>query len=57
MGAEGDPQRAASNLPKHGVDFADAGTALEDEAALPRADLDAQNEERFVSQRMNALGL
>jgi hypothetical protein len=32
-------------------------TALGDEAALPRADLNTQDEERFVSQRMNALGL
>jgi uncharacterized DUF497 family protein len=57
MDAEGDPQKAASNLPMHGVDFADAVTALGDEAALPRADPDTQDEERFVSLRMNALRL
>lgn len=29
-----DPQKASSNLRKHGVDFADAAVALEDENAL-----------------------
>ncbi len=48
---------AASNLLKHGVDFADAVTALEDEAALTRSDPDAQGEERFVSLGMDAQDL
>jgi uncharacterized DUF497 family protein len=29
-----DPEKAAANLQKHEVDFADAATVLEDEAAL-----------------------
>ena len=49
MDVEWDPEKAASNLLKHGVDFADAVTALEDEGALTQSDPDAQGEERFVS--------
>lgn len=44
-----DPAKARSNLQKHGVDFADAVTALEDEMALTRIDPDSDHEERFVS--------
>ena len=33
-----DPQKAQSNLKNHGVDFADAAIALEDENALTIAD-------------------
>jgi uncharacterized DUF497 family protein len=57
MDVEWDPEKAASNLLKHGVDFADAVTALEDEAALTRADPDAPGEDRFVSLGMDAQGL
>lgn len=56
MDIEWDPDKAASNLLKHGVDFADAVTALEDEAALTQSDPDAQGEERFVSLGMDAQG-
>jgi uncharacterized DUF497 family protein len=31
---EWDPRKAASNLIKHGVDFADAATVFEDELAM-----------------------
>jgi uncharacterized protein len=34
MDYEWDSRKAAGNLRKHGVDFADAVTALEDELAL-----------------------
>jgi len=34
MKVKWDPDKAASNLRKHGVDFADAVIALEDEHAL-----------------------
>ena len=34
MDTEWDPRKAADNLRKHGVDFADAVIALEDENAL-----------------------
>jgi hypothetical protein len=50
-----DPEKAAANLRKHGVDFADAATALSDEAALTIPD-DAGGEERFVTLGMDALG-
>ena len=35
-----DPEKARSNLEKHGVDFADAAVALEDENALTILDAD-----------------
>ena len=38
MGIEWDPVKARSNLRKHGIDFADAVSALEDENALTMED-------------------
>ena len=52
---EWDPGKAEANRRKHGVDFADAATALSDEHALTRAD-DEPNEERFLTLGMDALG-
>ena len=46
MDFEWDPGKAAENLRKHGVDFADAVIALEDENALTIEDRD-QPEQRF----------
>ena len=51
-----DPVKAEANLAKHGVDFADAVTALEDDLALTLPDPEAEGEERFVSLGMDALG-
>ncbi|HTF26063.1 MAG TPA: BrnT family toxin [Candidatus Limnocylindria bacterium] len=34
VSCEWDPAKARANLSKHGVDFADAATALEDDRAL-----------------------
>ena len=48
-------EKAAANLRKHGVDFADAETALRDEMAMTVADDDPM-EERFVTLGMDALG-
>jgi uncharacterized DUF497 family protein len=45
---EWDPKKAASNLRKHGVDFADAISVLEDELALT-LDVDHPHEPRFVT--------
>ena len=45
---EWDPVKAASNLRRHGVRFAEAVTVLDDPAALTMAD-DNTLEERFVS--------
>jgi uncharacterized DUF497 family protein len=52
---EWDADKAAANLAKHGIDFADAATVLEDEAALTMPD-DDPDEERFVTVGMDALG-
>jgi uncharacterized DUF497 family protein len=47
-GYEWDPEKAAQNLTKHGVDFADAAISLEDPNALTDTDPDASDEERYV---------
>jgi uncharacterized DUF497 family protein len=47
-GYEWDPVKAAANLKKHEVDFADAALSLEDPAAMVIADPDASGERRFV---------
>jgi uncharacterized DUF497 family protein len=41
---EWDADKAAANLRKHGVDFADAATVLADEAALTIAEEDPDEE-------------
>jgi len=51
MDYEWDPRKAARNLGKHGIDFADAAIALEDENALTIEDRDA-NELRFKTLGM-----
>jgi uncharacterized protein len=49
---EWDPQKAAANFKKHGVDFADAALVLKDDQAITiRAD-DA-GEERYVTIGMD----
>jgi len=55
VAVEWDRAKAASNLKKHRVDFADAATALHDEHALTIRE-DHLEEERFVSLAMDALG-
>ena len=52
---EWDPEKARLNLQKHGVDFADAGTAFHDEMAITIPD-DDPDEERFVTLAADALG-
>jgi len=52
---EWDEDKAAANLRKHGVHFADAATALEDEAALTMPD-DHPEEDRWVTLAIDALG-
>jgi uncharacterized DUF497 family protein len=46
---EWDAKKAASNLRKHGIDFADAALVFEDDLALTTPDLRSQHEERFVT--------
>ncbi|MEJ2108697.1 MAG: BrnT family toxin [Acidobacteriota bacterium] len=52
---EWDSRKAATNLKKHGIDFADAATALYDESAITIQD-DCVNERRFITIGMDALG-
>jgi uncharacterized DUF497 family protein len=52
---EWDPDKAASNLEDHGVDFADAAVALEDESALTIEDARHDDEKRFVSLCLDPL--
>ena len=47
--------KAAQNLKKHGVDFADAATVLTDELAVSIRE-DSEDEKRFVTIGMDALG-
>ena len=51
---EWDPRKASSNLRKHGIDFSDAVTALEDDLALTIEDQVA-DEIRYVTIGIDAL--
>jgi uncharacterized DUF497 family protein len=44
-----DPSKAAANLRKHGVSFADAEGVLHDPLAVTIEDPDAEGERRFVA--------
>ena len=56
MDYEWDRRKALANLEKHGVDFADAALALEDELALTMRDPDSENEERYITLGMDPFG-
>jgi len=51
-----DEEKAAANLKKHRVDFADAVGVFDDEFALRREDPDAEGEERFIALGMDHVG-
>lgn len=51
-----DPTKAASNLKKHGVSFADAEGVFYDPLAIHRPDPDSEDEERFVAVGMDSAG-
>lgn len=51
-----DPRKAATNLKKHGVSFADAEGALLDPLALTIEDLGTVDEERFVTVGLGSAG-
>lgn len=53
---EWDPKKAEANLRKHGVDFADAALALEDERAITIPDAASASEGRFITLGMDPLG-
>ncbi|RKZ53877.1 MAG: BrnT family toxin [Candidatus Parabeggiatoa sp. nov. 3] len=48
MEIEFDPNKASSNLIKHGISFEESSTALLDPLALVREDPDAEGENRWV---------
>ena len=52
---EWDPGKAAANIEKHGIDFADAVTVLSDEMALTLGDAHP-TEERYATLWVDALG-
>ena len=54
MAVEWDPAKARANLRKHGISFADAVTALEDESAISVRD-ESQDEERWITVGMDSL--
>lgn len=56
QGIEYDPAKAAANRRKHGVSFADAEQALCDPNAATMEDPDAEDEPRYVTLGMDALG-
>ena len=51
-----DPAKAASNLKKHGVSFADAEGVLQDPLAVTVKDPDAEGEQRFISLGLGSAG-
>lgn len=53
---EWDQRKAATNLGKHGVDFADAALALYDDRALTTRDSGDYDEERLATLGLDALG-
>jgi len=54
--SEWDPAKARANFTKHGVRFADAVTALEDDSALTMRDLSTEGEERWVTMGLDTSG-
>ena len=52
-----DPAKAASNLKKHSVSFADAEGVFYDPLAIHQPDPDSENEERFVAVGMGSAGI
>lgn len=51
-----DSSKAASNIRKHGVFFADAEGVFLDPLAIHQEDADAEGEERFVAVGMGSAG-
>ena len=52
-----DLTKAASNLKKHGVSFADAEGVFYDPLAIHQPDPDLEDEERFVAVDMGSAGI
>ena len=56
MNYQWDPRKAASNLRKHGIDFADAVGVFEDEWGLTLREDEIEGEHRFVTLGTDFLG-
>jgi uncharacterized protein len=56
MSIEWDSRKAVGNLVKHGIDFADAATVLDDDRGMTVRDDASSAEERFLTLGMDALG-
>ena len=56
MDYEWDSAKAAANLKKHGVAFADAALSLEDPLGLTVPDPDASGEARFICLGVDPVG-
>ena len=56
MAYEWDAEKNRSNIRKHGVNFADAVLVLEDDNALTIRDAVSDEEDRFVTIGVDALG-
>jgi hypothetical protein len=56
MVVEWDPAKAQQNVRKHGVSFADAVTALEDDQALTNRDVSSDDEDRWVTMGIDGEG-
>ncbi len=52
-----DPRKAASNLKKHEVSFADAEGVFYDTFAIHQLDPDSADEERFIAVGMGSAGI
>ena len=57
MRVQYDPVKAAANLRKHGVSFADAEGVLADPLAVTIEDPDAQGERRYIAVGSGNLGV
>ena len=53
---EWNTRKAKDNVRKHGVEFADAAVALEDEWAITITDPDSNGEQRFISLGTDPVG-
>ena len=49
--------KSRRNIEKHGIDFADAALALEDDLAVTIRDPDSGSEERFITLGMDPFGM
>lgn len=56
MNYQWDPAKAAANVKKHSVEFADAVGVFNDPGALTIEDPDSEGEQRFLSLGLDFLG-